>query len=49
MNISVKALEDAGVVRPLPQGMVETISYSKYPAFTTPEIPNDRPLRPTDY
>lgn len=45
----MKALEDAGVVRPLPQGMVETISYSKYPAFTTPEIPNDRPLRPTDY
>jgi len=45
----MKALEDAGVVRPLPQGMVETISYSKYPAFSTPDIPNDRPLRSTDY
>lgn len=44
----MKALEDSGAVRPLPASMIEAISFSKYPEYPTPAIPNDRPINSND-
>lgn len=41
-------LETSGELRPLSDEMINKISYCEYPSFDAPNIPNERPLLPTD-
>lgn len=41
-------LEKEGVLKPLSDEMLKKISYCDHPSFDAPEIPNDRPVLPSD-
>lgn len=44
----MEALEKDGTIRPLSDAMRDKISKVHSPSFSKPEIPNDRPILPTD-
>lgn len=44
----MQALQDAGVLKPLPEEIFDAIGRSPYPSFEAPYIPNDRPISYSD-
>lgn len=43
------ALEEQGLVRPLPDQLRDNIARAAFPTYSTPNIPNDRPVTADDF